>query len=34
MAVKNCGLPKEEVYSDLSHVSPDTGYFVTLIVKE
>ena len=34
MAVKNCGLPQEEIYSDLSHVSPDAGYFVTLILKE
>lgn len=34
MAVKNCGLPQEEVYPDLSCAPPDTGYFVTLIVKE
>ena len=34
--VKNCGLPGEEVWDDLSHAAPesDAGYFATLIVRE
>ena len=34
--VKNCGLPGEEVWDDLSRTAPesDAGYFATLIVKE
>ena len=36
MAVKNCGLPGEDIYPDLSERAPepDAGYFVTVIVKE
>ena len=34
--VENCGLPDEAVYGDLSQAAPaaDTGYFVTVVVKE
>lgn len=34
--VRNCGLPGEAVYPDLSQAVPDAGagYFVTMIVKE
>ncbi len=34
MAVENCGLPEEAVYSDLFHVPDDAAYFVTVLVKE
>ena len=36
MLVKNCGLPGEAVYPDLSRALPEgeKGYFVTIIVKE
>lgn len=36
MLVKNCGLPGEAVYPDLSRQAPESGagYFATLIVKE
>lgn len=34
MAVKNCGLPDEAAYPDLSQAAPEAGYFVTVIVKE
>ena len=34
--IKNCGLPGEEVFPDLSRETPPegTGYFATVIVKE
>lgn len=34
--VSNCGLPGEQVFSDLSQLKPeqDAGYFATIIVKE
>ncbi len=36
MAVRNCGLPGEAVYEDLSRepLPEEPGYFVTVIVKE
>lgn len=33
-AVQNCGLPAERVCRDLNELSPDAGYFTTIIVKE
>ena len=33
-AVQNCGLPEERVCRDLNELSPDAGYFTTIIVKE
>lgn len=34
IGVKNCGLPQEEIYTDLSLIPQDAGYFVTIVVKE
>ena len=34
MAVKNCGMPQEEVYPELSQISSDPAYFITVIVKK
>ena len=34
--VQNCGLPGEQVFSDLEDINPEKlkGYFATVIVKE
>ena len=32
--VENCGLPAERVWTDLTEVPGDAGYFTTVIVKE